>query len=70
LVSSTSPTFPCMICMYNIASIYLYWVYIPHMRENMRPLAFWTWLTSLKMMLSGSIHLPADNKISSFFMAE
>jgi hypothetical protein len=25
-------------------------------------LAFWTWLTSLKMMFSSSIHLPADKK--------
>jgi hypothetical protein len=22
----------------------LYWAYIPHMRENMHLLAFWTWL--------------------------
>jgi hypothetical protein len=50
------------LCIYNIA-----YIYIPHMRESMRPLAFWTWLTSLKMMFSNSIHLPVNNKISFFF---
>jgi hypothetical protein len=33
-----------------------YWVYIPHMRENMQPLAFWSWLILPKMMFSISIH--------------
>jgi hypothetical protein len=36
--------------------------YITHIRENMCPLAFWTWLTSLKMMFPSSIHLPANDK--------
>jgi hypothetical protein len=40
------------------------------MRENMRFLAFWAWLTSLKMMFSSSIHLFANDKISFFFVAE
>jgi hypothetical protein len=29
-----------------------------------------TWLTLLRMMFSNSIHLPANDKISFFFMAE
>jgi hypothetical protein len=40
------------------------------MRESMQFLAFWAWLTSLKMLFSNSIHLPADDKISFFFVAE
>jgi hypothetical protein len=39
------------------------------MRENMRFLVFWAWLTSLRIMFSSSIHLLADDKISFFFMA-
>jgi hypothetical protein len=45
-------------------------VYIPNTRENMRLLAFWTWLTALKMIFSSSIHFPAKDKISFFFVAE
>jgi hypothetical protein len=45
-------------------------VYNPHMRENMRFLSFWAWLTSLKMMLPSSIHLLANDKISFFFVTE
>jgi hypothetical protein len=33
-------------------------------------LTFWTWLTSLNMMLSSSIYLPANHKISFFIIAE
>jgi hypothetical protein len=38
------------------------------MRENMQPLSFWTWLTSLNMIFSSSIHLPVSDKILFFFM--
>jgi hypothetical protein len=31
---------------------------------------FWAWLTWLRMMLSSSIHLLANDKISFFYMAE
>jgi hypothetical protein len=24
---------------------FIFWIYLPHMRENMQPLPFWTWLT-------------------------
>jgi hypothetical protein len=37
--------------------LHLFWVYNPHMMENMQFLAIWAWLTSLKMMFSSSIHL-------------
>jgi hypothetical protein len=40
------------------------------MRENIRVLAFWARLTSLKVMFSSSIHLPANDKVSFFFVAE
>jgi hypothetical protein len=30
---------------------YLYWIYLPHMRENMWSLSFWTGLTPVKMMM-------------------
>jgi hypothetical protein len=39
-------------------------------RENMQPLSFWICLTSLTMMFSSFIHLPLNDKIPSFFMAE
>jgi hypothetical protein len=41
-----------------------------HMWADMCLVTFWTWLTSLKMMVFSSIHLPADYKISFFFEAE
>jgi hypothetical protein len=46
--------------------VYVYlWIYLPHMRENMQLLCFWSWLTSLNMMPSNCIHLPS-NHMSSF----
>jgi hypothetical protein len=35
-------------------------VFCPHMREHMRPLCFWAWLTSLNKMSSNFIHLPSS----------
>jgi hypothetical protein len=55
---------------FSLYSLYLYLVYIPHMRESIGSLAFWTWLTSHKIMFSSFIHLPANNEISFFFMAD
>jgi hypothetical protein len=55
---------PCPIIL-----LHLLWVYNLHMRENMWFLAFWPWLTLLKMMFSSSIHLFASDKISFFFVA-
>jgi hypothetical protein len=52
-----------------IIFLVLYWTYTPHMRENIQPLAFWTCLTSLKMIFSSSLYWPANDKIS-FFMAK
>jgi hypothetical protein len=49
------------ICWYVCMILLVFvWAYIPHMRENMSPLAFWTWLTSFKMIFFSSIHLPAN----------
>jgi hypothetical protein len=67
LVSSGSPSsgnvLYIFICVYNACT----WIYLP--QESMWPLSFWTWLTSLKMMLSSSILLPENEKISFLFMA-
>jgi hypothetical protein len=50
--------------------VYVYlWIYLPRMRENMRLLCFWSWLTSLNKMSSNCIHLPS-NHMSLFLMAE
>jgi hypothetical protein len=45
------------------------WIYLQHMRENMQPCSFSTWLTSLNMMFSSFIHFHVNNKIS-FRMVE
>jgi hypothetical protein len=50
--------------------VYVYlWIYLPCMRENMWPLSFWSWLTSLNMMSSSYIHL-LSNYMSLLLMAE
>jgi hypothetical protein len=36
----------------------------------MQPLSFWTWFTSLNMMISSSIYLPENGIILLFFMDE
>jgi hypothetical protein len=48
---------------------FIFWIYLPHMRENMWTLSFWAWLTSLNMMSSNCIHLDS-NHMSLFLMAE
>jgi hypothetical protein len=48
--------------------VYL-WIYRPHMRENIWPLSFWAWFTSLNMMSSNCIHL-LSNHISLFLVTE
>jgi hypothetical protein len=41
--------------------VYVYlWIYLPHMRENMRLLCFWSWLISFNMMSSNCIYLPSN----------
>jgi hypothetical protein len=50
--------------------VYIYlWIYLPHMRETMHLLCFWSWLTSLNMMSSNCIHLPS-NPMPLFLVAE
>jgi hypothetical protein len=36
--------------------MFFFWIYLPRMRENMWPLCFWSWLTSLNIMPSNCIH--------------
>jgi hypothetical protein len=40
------------------------------MRKNVCLLAFQTWLTSIKMIFTSSIHLPVNVKISFWFLIE
>jgi hypothetical protein len=47
---------------------FIFWKYLPCMRENMWPLCFWAWLISLNMMSSNYIHLLSNN-VSLFLMA-
>jgi hypothetical protein len=50
--------------------VYIYsWIYLPCMKENMHLLCFWSWITSLNMMFSNSIHLPS-NPMSLFLVTE
>jgi hypothetical protein len=50
--------------------VYVYlWIYLPHMRENMHLLCFWSWLTLLNMISSNCIQLPS-NPMSLFLAAE
>jgi hypothetical protein len=35
---------------------FTFWIYLPHVKENMRALFFWPWLILLSMMSSNSIH--------------
>jgi hypothetical protein len=63
--------FPLVSDLCPIILLHLFYVYNPHMRENMWLLAFWAWLTySLKMIFSSSIHLLTHDKASFFFVAE
>jgi hypothetical protein len=56
---------PCPIML-----LHFFWIYNPHMRENMQFLALGAWLTLLKMMFSRSIHLFVNDKSLFFFVAE
>jgi hypothetical protein len=50
--------------MFGFVYMFIFWIYLPHMRENMWPLFFWTWLTSLNIMSSNCIYLPSDHMVS------
>jgi hypothetical protein len=49
-------------CMIRLVFVYMFifWIYLRHMRENMWPLCFWAWLTSLNMISSNCFHLPSN----------
>jgi hypothetical protein len=43
-------------------SVHIYlWICLPYMTENMQPLCFWSWLTSINMISSNCIHLPSNH---------
>jgi hypothetical protein len=47
---------PFRVTCFSSYCLYFYLVYIPCIRENMQFLAFWTWLTLLKMIISLTWH--------------
>jgi hypothetical protein len=59
----------CMI-MFVFVCMCVFWIYLPHRRENTWLLCFWAWLASLNMMSSNCIHLPSNHLVSLFFMVE
>jgi hypothetical protein len=48
--------------------MFIFWIYLPHMAENMWLFSFWAWLTSLNMMSFNCIHLPSSHM--SLFLAK
>jgi hypothetical protein len=46
------------------------WIYLPYTRENSQLFSLPSWLASLNMMISISIHLYENNTISFLFMAQ
>jgi hypothetical protein len=58
------------IIMFGFLYMFIFWIYLPHMRENICPLSFSTWFTLLNTMSSNCIHLPSNHVVSFFFMAE
>jgi hypothetical protein len=55
----TCSTFEC-VYDHSCVCVLVHLLYLPCMRENMQPLSFWAWLTSLHMMSSNCIHLPSN----------
>jgi hypothetical protein len=55
-----------MFCYVCNMLVFVFSLYSTYERKH-AGLAFWTWLTSLIMMFSSSIHLPANGKTSFFF---
>jgi hypothetical protein len=43
--------------------MFIFWIYLPHMKENMWHLSFGGWLTSLNIMSSNCIHVPSNHVI-------
>jgi hypothetical protein len=56
--------------MFLFVYTFIFWIYLPHVRENMWSSFFWTWLTLLGVIIPSSIHLSANDVISFFFVAE
>jgi hypothetical protein len=56
--------------IFGFVYMFIFWLYLVHMRKNMQSFSFWTWLISLNMMSSNFIHLPSNHTVSFFLMAE
>jgi hypothetical protein len=39
----------------------IFWIYLPQMRQNMKPFSFWARFTSLNIISSNCIHLPSND---------
>jgi hypothetical protein len=54
--------------LYTITLFWVYmfilWIYVQHMRENIWPLPFPVWLTSLNMMSSSCTYLPSNHIVT------
>jgi hypothetical protein len=50
--------------------MFIFWIYLPCMKENMCPLSFWAWLNSRNMTSSNCIHLPSSHLVSLFLKDE
>jgi hypothetical protein len=50
--------------------VFIFWIYLLHMRENMWPFLSLAYLTSLNLVSSNCIHLPLNHTVSLFLMAE
>jgi hypothetical protein len=53
------------LCMFMLVFVYMFtfWIYLPHMRENMWPFSFWAWLTPLNIMSPSCIQLLSNHMI-------
>ena len=60
--------FVCLVCLFLFLLLLLFVSRISHMSEIIRYLCFSVWLASLRIILSRSIHLVVNGKISSCFM--
>ena len=65
----TTSSWSLWVCYYFVPSV-LCCCYTPQMREIIWHLSFSTWLTSLSIMSSSSIHVVANGRICFFLMAE
>jgi hypothetical protein len=52
--------------MFGFVYMFIFLIYLPHMKVNMQPLSFWTWLNSLNRISSSCIRLPSNCMVFFF----